>query len=96
MAESWYAMRTGIGVHPPQASGCSRPVSHHRYSRDRSSGPAFGVLIAVGAGVAFLMALWPLMVAFAEVAAIGLLTVAVLALSVLVVAAFQVAVRRRD
>ncbi len=87
-------MRTGIGVQLPQVSGRSRPIRHRRYYRGRSSGPAAGVLIAVGAGVALVMALWPLMVAFSDVAGVGLLAVAVLAFGVLVVAARRVVGRR--
>jgi len=63
-------------------------------NRGASSAPTAGVLITVGAGVAVLMALWPLMVAFSSVAAIGLLTVAALASGVLVVAVVQVATGR--
>jgi hypothetical protein len=62
--------------------------------RYRSS-PAVGVLITVGAGVAVLMALWPLMVAFSEVAAFGLALVAALAVSVLVADVTQAALARR-
>lgn len=54
--------------------------------RGSSSTPAVGVLIAVGAGVALLMAMWPLMVAFSEAAAVGLGMVAVLALGALALA----------
>lgn len=55
-----------------------------------------GVLITVGLGVAVLMALWPLMVAVADFAVIGLGAVAALALGVLVVDARNASARRQD
>jgi hypothetical protein len=53
-----------------------------------------GVLLAVGVGVAGLMALWPLMVALSDAAVFGLSAVAVSALGVLTFDAFAV-IRRR-
>jgi hypothetical protein len=53
-----------------------------------------GVLLAVGVGVAGLMALWPLMVALSDAAVFGLAAVAASALGVLAFDAFAV-IRRR-
>jgi len=91
-------MRTAIGVTPPEAPVRARThpsPPRHRY-RDRSASPAIGVLITVGACVAVLMAVWPLMVASSEVAVFGLAAVAVLAIGVLAADAVQALGRRQD
>jgi hypothetical protein len=96
--ESWYAMRTGIVTTPLRDSVRSRPdpLPRRRHDRGRGSSPAAGVLIVVGVGVTVLMSLWPLMVAFSEFAAIGLVAVAVLALGALALDALQAVARRED
>lgn len=95
-------MSTGIGVPPPKVPVRARshpspphPSPPHLRYRDRSASPAVGVLIAVGACVAVLMAVWPLMVAFSDVAVCGLVAVAVLAIGILTADAVQALSRRQ-